>query len=129
MVGGALLGVRYGLSIAIGCTALVALLAGMGADRALIDEFGLTVVQMGAWYFLVGLVGGAAIGCMVPLIRSEIAAMVLGFFASCAVLASAEVAVVPRGLWFPEGLVVVLGVSAYLGPWAGRFYWEHRLED
>jgi hypothetical protein len=117
--------VAAGVVFAILCSlwvGLIVLLQGTGA----FDRAGLSPVACVAVYFLVGPLGGALIGLMLPLARSMIGYMFVGFVGVLPLYGSFALLLVPRKHWL-AGVLLTCGLAVWVGGITGYMDWRrHR---
>ena len=115
-----------GVVFAIVCSlwvGLIVLLKGTGA----FDRAGLSPVVCVAIYFLVGPLGGALIGLMLPLARSMIGYVFVGFVGVLPLYGAFALLLVPRKHWL-AGVLLTCGLAAWVGGGIGYSDWRrHRI--
>ena len=102
---------------------LILLLQGTGP----FDRLGLSPLVCVGVYFLVGPLGGALVGLLLPLARSMIGSMFIGFVGVLPLYGSFALLLVPRKEWL-SGLFLTCFGGVFVGAIAGYRDWrrDHR---
>jgi hypothetical protein len=111
-----------GLAFAILCSlwvGLIVLVKGTGP----FDRAGLSPLAVVGVYFLVGPLGGALIGFLLPLARSMIGSIFVGFVGVLPLYGSFALLLVPRRHWL-AGLVLTCFLGAMVGGITGYSAWR-----
>jgi hypothetical protein len=118
--------VAAGVVFAIMCSLWVGVIL-LIQGTAPFERAGLSPVACVAVYFLVGPLGGALIGVMLPLARSMIGYMFVGFVGVLPLYGSFALLLVPRKHWL-AGVVLTCGLGLWVGGITGFLDWRrHRI--
>jgi hypothetical protein len=114
-----------GVAFAILCSLLVGLVVLLNGT-APFDRAGVSPLACVGVYFLVGPLGGTLIGLMIPLARSMIGYVLIGFVGVLPLYAAFALLLVPRKHWL-SGLLLTCFLGMFVGGTSGYLDWRrHR---
>ena len=117
--------VAAGVVFAMMCSLWVGLIL-LLQGTAPFERAGLSPVACVAVYFLAGPLGGALIGLMLPLARSMIGYVFVGFVGVLPLYGAFALLLVPRKHWL-AGVLLTCGLAAWVGGVTGYLDWRrHR---
>ncbi len=99
------------------------------ARRDVLESYGLTLPGLIGAYVAGGIGGGALTGLLLPLVRGQFSAAVVGFLVALPVMLMFSVAMSPPDLWSSEGILSWVISAAFLGPLCGAGLWRVMQRD
>jgi hypothetical protein len=111
-------GIRYAAAYSLVGT-LIAV-----ARRGTLAEYGLTLPWLVGLYVVGGIGAGALAGLLLPLVRGELTAGLVGFVVAAPVMFMFAVALNPADLWSYDTVLAWLLSAALLGPVCGVGLWR-----
>jgi len=118
--------VGWGLRYAAAFSLLATLIGAAQSVRAG-NSFAETLSLLGLIvlaYFGGALVAGVVVGTLLPVGRTRIGAMVLGFVGGLPAYGAVGMAVVPLGSWWPDLVYVTMLCAVTVGPPVGYLIWR-----
>lgn len=94
------------------------------ARRSALQNYGLTLPQLIGLYVLGGISGGMITGLMLPLVRGQVSAAIVGFFVALPIMAMFGAAMYPNELWSSNFFVTSALSAGLLGPLCGIGMWR-----
>lgn len=126
---------RFMLQVCIAAGALISVVCCLWVDLVLLvlgtvpfDQAGSSPLECIGVFLLIGPLGGALIGSMIPFARSMISFIFIGFVASVTLFSSFIFLIVPTDEWIPA-LLVVAFVGLLSGGGRGYAFWRVRDQE
>jgi len=111
-------GIRYALAYSVIGIAVAVARGGVPAS------YGLTLLQLIGLYVAGGIVGGALTGLLLPLVRGQLSAALVGFVVALPIMFMFAASMDPEELGSAEVTLAWLLSAAFLGPVCGAGLWQ-----